>query len=218
MAARRELLPKRHLPSAFRASNILLHCLRWIEQSEKRPMKRFCAALAIGAVTMSTATRRRLAFTPRANGEHLCCRGHRRRPHPSGGRPSLRRLQAAVLRRDARRRRRLDRRAVGRQFPARRIRFRSHQHHAPGAAADQQSQARLRPAPRSHQHRLCRRCSDHDLGQRGKRRAHIQRFHRTRQKSREPVDLFFIRRRQLGSSGRGVVCAKGQDQGRARAL
>ena len=65
--------------------------------------------------------------------------------------------QAAVLRRDPRRRRRHDRRQVGRRLAARRLQLRAHQRLAAGAAADQQSEARLRRQARPDQHRPDRR-------------------------------------------------------------
>src|SRR5262249_18781362 len=65
----------------------------------------------------------RLADAPGPHRQHLCGGRHGGRSRPHRGGSSDKRVRPAILRRDARRRRRGDRRPVRRQFAARRIQF-----------------------------------------------------------------------------------------------
>ncbi len=140
---------------------------------------------------------RRLAEPPGAGDLDLRRRRQRRHSRPYRRRPSIDRLQAAVLRRGARRRRRPDRHQGHCRF-ARPLHHRHRQHLASRAAPDEQGRSRLRSEEGSGQHRDGRGLAGVAVDQPEERLQESQRLCRARQKG--VAELFVIRPRQHGPS------------------
>ena len=174
--------------------------------SKEDHVKRLFATLlaASRAAFMESRRRRRagLAQQAGAHRQHLRARRRRRLSRAHRRRQSLDRVRPAVLRRDALRRGRRDRRQLGRGDAARRLQLRHHQHHHAGAGADQQSEARLSSGARPHQHRLSRRLADRAVGEREEPDQDARRFRRLREEERQAADLFVVGRRQQRASVR----------------
>ncbi len=159
-----------------------------------------------------------LAGEAGAHRQHVRGRRHRRRARPHGGRPARRDLQAAVLRRDPRRRDRAHRPALGHGHGARWLQPRAHDAVAAGHHPDHESGRRLRPGARPHQHRLCRRLADRVPGQPVERHQDLRGFHGPRARERSAAHLFVVRPRWQRPPDDGVLRPARRRQGRARAL
>ena len=157
----------------------------------------------------------RLAEPPGAGDLDLRRGRHRRHPGPHRRRASVDRLQAAVLRRGARRRRRPDRHQGDRRL-ARPLHHRHRQHLASRAASDEPGRPRLRSEEGPRQHRVRRGLAGVALGQSEERHQDSQGLRRARQEG--AAELFVVRARQHGPSGGAEFHHHVRHQGRARAL
>ena len=127
---------------AFRSSSV-----PFVKQYREGSMRRLGAALfalAAGLILAVSGIGGRMAVAASSHRQYLCAWRRRRHPRPHRRRPSLERVQPAVLRRDACRRGRRDRRADRREFGARRLQLRHHHAVADHHRAVHQSEDRLR--------------------------------------------------------------------------